>query len=374
MNYRQTIIDSWKFTQENKRLIYWFGFLPSFLSTTIGIGYIAYQFFAFKKSYLFNDTDESFLTDVVNFIWNFLKTHASLSVPLIIIAIIVAILWFLIPTLFKASAIQAIARAKNGQKSGVGTGLKYGMMVFLPLFEFHMLVKTFAPFSIIIEMGFVLRNLGPAIFQMMIPAFVLIFFIAMGLFLLFTYADLYIIIDDEKILTAMRKSVKLVILNWQQTFLITFLMIIIGVRIIIQAIFVFLIPTIIILSGAFLATLALESAVLVVAGIIGVAGIVIAAYLGGIVDIFAYTVWTFTFLELTSQVEISARESARVLPRIGGVERAVAAPVVGVSSVAGEPVAGYGAGDAGGSVAGGVTPAPVPQAPSESDEPAFPAS
>ena len=356
MNYRQTIMDSWKFTQENKRLIYWFGFLPSLLSTTVGIGYIAYQFFAFKKSYLFNDTDESFLTDVVNFIWNFLKTHASLSVPLIIIAIIVAILWFLIPTLFKACAIQAIARAKNGQKSGVGTGLKYGMMVFLPLFEFHMLVKTFAPFSIIIEMGFVLRNLGPAIFQMMIPAFVLIFFIAMGLFLLFTYADLYIIIDDEKILTAMRKSVKLVILNWQQTFLITFLMIIIGVRIIIQAIFVFLIPTIIILSGAFLATLALESAVLVVAGVIGVAGILIAAYLGGIVDIFAYTVWTFTFLELTSQAEISARESARVLPKVTprpavevvALETPVAAapaPVSPAAADSGEPPTGAGVPD-----------------------------
>lgn len=374
MNYRQTIMDSWKFTQENKRLIYWFGFLPSFLSTAVGIGYIAYQFFAFKKSYLFNDTDESFLTDVVNFIWNFLKTHSSLSIPLIIIAIIVTILWFLVPTLFKASAIQAIARAKNGQKSGVGVGLKYGMMVFLPLFEFHMLVKTFAPFSIIIEMGFVLRNLGPAIFQMMIPAFALIFVIAIGLFLLFTYADLYIIVDDEKILTAMRKSVKLVILNWQQTFLITFLMIIIGVRIVIQAILVFLIPAIVILTGAFLATLALESAVLVIAGVVGVVGLIIAAYLGGIVDIFAYTVWTFTFLELTSQVEISARESARVLPHLGGVERAVVVPVAGVSSVAGAPVAGYGAGDAGGSVAGGVTPAPVPQAPSESDEPAFPAS
>ena len=330
MNYRQTIIDSWKFTQENKRLIYWFGFLPSFLTTTVGIGYIAYQFFAFKKSYLFNETDESFLSDVVNFIWNFLKTHASLSVPLAIIAIVIAVLWFLVPTLFKASAIQAIARAKNGQKSGVAVGLKYGMMVFLPLFEFHLLVKTFAPFSIIIEMGFVLRNLGPAIFQMMIPAFVLIFVVSIALFLLFTYSDLFIIIDDEGILPAMKKSAKLVIFNWQQTFLITFLMIIIGVRIIIQAILVFLIPAIVILTGAFLATLALESALLIVAGIVGILALVIAAYLGGVVEIFSYTVWTFTFLELTSQKEVSARESARVLPKVerAPVEAPAGVPVV----------------------------------------------
>jgi hypothetical protein len=232
--------------------------------------------------------------------------------------------------LFKASAIQAIARAKNGQKSGVAVGLKYGMMVFLPLFEFHLLVKTFAPFSIIIEMGFVLRNLGPAIFQMMIPAFVLIFVVSIALFLLFTYSDLFIIIDDEGILPAMKKSAKLVIFNWQQTFLITFLMIIIGVRIIIQAILVFLIPAIVILTGAFLATLALESALLIVAGIVGILALVIAAYLGGVVEIFSYTVWTFTFLELTSQKEVSARESARVLPKVerAPVEAPAGVPVV----------------------------------------------
>jgi hypothetical protein len=44
------------------------------------------------------------------------------------------------------------------------------------------------------------------------------------------------------------------------------------------------------LTGAFLATLALESALLIVAGIVGILALVIAAYLGGVVEIFSYTV------------------------------------------------------------------------------------
>ena len=315
MNYRHIIADSWKFTQDNKKLIYWFGFLPSILTTTVGIGYLGYQFFAFKKSSLFDNADTSFMYDVANFGWDFVNTHATLSIPLVVVGIIVAILWFLIPTLFKASAIQTIARAKNGQKSGVGTGLKYGLMAFLPLFEFHLLVKTFTPMTIFTESGFVLRNLGVDAFKILLPVFIIIFIISLVLMLLFTYADLYIVIDDEGVFASMKKSAKLVILNWQHTVLITILMIIIGVRIVIQAFLIFLVPAVVILVGGYLATLALEMTAIIVAGIVGVAGLVLAAYLGGIVDIFSYTVWTYTFLEMTAQGEVSAREEVETAPK-----------------------------------------------------------
>ena len=271
------------------------------------MGYLAYQFFAFKKSYLFDDSKTSFLSDVTKFGWDFISSHASLTVPLVIFAIIVFILWFFVPTITMAAAMQAIARAKNGQKSGVGTGLKYGIMVFLPLLELHTLVKTFSPMSILTEMGFVLRNLGPAIFKMLLPVFLIIFVLGLIFLLLFTFADLYIIIDDKKVLDSIKKSVKLVILNWQHTVLISILMLIIGIRIIIQAFLVFLIPAIIILLGGYLATLTLGVAVYIVAGVIAVAALALAIYLGGVVDIFSYTVWTFAFLELTSEKEVSAR-------------------------------------------------------------------
>ena len=312
MDYRKIISDSWRYTQENKGLIYWFGFFPSLLTTTVGIGYLTYQFFAFKKSFLFDNAETSFMHDVVNFGWSFLSGHATLTVPLVIVGIIVAILWILIPTLAKASAIQAIARSKNGQKSGVGVGLKYGLMAFLPLFEFHLLVKTFSPMSMVTEMGFVARNLGMGIFNALLPVFLIIMVISFVLVLFFTFVDLYIVIDNEKILTSMKKSAKLVVLNWQQTVLITILMIIIGVRIIIQAVLIFVVPLAVIFTAGYLATIALETTIIIVAGIVGVLGLLLSAYLGGIVDIFSYTVWTYAFLELTSEGEISARDSARV--------------------------------------------------------------
>jgi hypothetical protein len=312
MNYKKLIADSWRFTQENKGLIYWFGFLPSLLSTTIGIGYLGYQFFAFKKSFLFDDSETSFFHDVAEYGWSFVSEHATLTVPLAVVGIILIILWLLVPTLTKAASFQAIARSKNGQKSGVGIGLKYGLMAFLPLFEFHLLVKTFSPMSMVTEASFVMRNLGMGIFYVMAPVFIVIFVISLVLVLLFTYSDLYIVIDGEGVLSSMKKSAKLVILNWQHTILITILMLIIGVRIIIQAFLIFLIPAVALLTAGYVATLALEVTALIIAGSVGVLGLILAAYLGGVVDIFAYTVWTYTFLELTSQGEISARDQAKV--------------------------------------------------------------
>jgi len=48
---------------------------------------------------------------------------------------------------------------------------------------------------------------------------------------------------------------------------------------------------------------------IIIGGIIGAILLVLAAYMNGIVDIFSYTVWTYTFLELTSEEIVSARET-----------------------------------------------------------------
>ncbi len=307
MHYRQIIVESWKYTQSNKKLIIWFGFVSSLLTTTVGVGYLAYQFFAFKNSYLFTKDEHSFLGEVVGFIVDFAKTHLSWTVPMIVLTAIFAVSYFLYPTLAKAGAIQTIARNKNGQKAGVGTGLKYGMMSFLPLLEYHILIKAFAFFSILTEMFFALRNLQPGIFKILLPIFIILIVLGFILTLLFTYADFYIVIDHEPVFTSMKKSAKLVIMNWKHTFLISILMIIIGLRIVIQVIMVFLIPALIVLITGYLATVTLPVTGLIVGGAVGIVTLVLAAYLNGIVDIFSYTVWTYTFLDITQIKEISAR-------------------------------------------------------------------
>lgn len=308
MDYKKIIVDSWIYTQNNKKLILWFGFIPSLLTTTVNIYLIAYQIFAFKKSYIFGDDEGSALEEVVFFMWDFIKTHLNWTVPLIIIAAIFGVLYFLFPTLAKASSLQVIARNRNGQEAGVGTGLKYGIMSFLQLFEYHLLIGTFSFFSLLIEMSFVVRNLGPVIFKLMLPVFFIFIIISFALTLLFTYADFFIVIDGKGVFESMKASGKLVILSWKHTVLITILMLLIGVRVFIQAIMVFAIPALIIVITGYIATITLPVTGLLIGGIVGIVALFFASYLNGVIDIFSYTVWTYTFLALTSEKHVSARE------------------------------------------------------------------
>lgn len=308
MNYKQLISDAWGNTQKEKGLIIWFGFLPSLLTTTFGIFYVGYQIMAFKKSHLFEDADSSFLYDVAFAIWSFINTHMSWTLPLVLVLAFLAAMWFLFPTLAHAGAIQAIARRRNGHESGVGTGLKFGISSYLPLFEYHILIKTFSFISILAEMAFVVRNLPMVIFQILFPIMLFVMIVGLVLTLLFIYADFFIVIDGDGIFKSMQKSARLVFMHWKHTFLIAVLMILIGIRIVVQVIVVFLIPFLVIVVTGYLATVILPSTGIIIGAIVGGIIVIISAYLNGIVDIFSYTVWTYTFLEITSEKEISARE------------------------------------------------------------------
>lgn len=308
MNYRALISEAWKYTQANKKLIVWLGFIPSIFTTTAGILYVLYQFFSIKRSALFDNAAHSFIYDVATFAVKVLKSSGSLMVPIIVTSIIVAIIYLLLPTLCQGAAIQYIARRRNGQNVTIGDGVKYGLLAFLKLFEYHMLVRSFSWAAILSEMTFVLRNTNINIFKFLLPLFVFIFIVGLIMNLLFTYADLFIVVEEEGVMSSLKHSTKMVFLSWQHTFLITVLMLIIGVRIILQIIMVLLVPALIFLTAGYFTSLAIPYLTVTIVSIVGIASLLLAAYLGGIVNIFAYTVWTFTFLDLIEKQEIKARD------------------------------------------------------------------
>ncbi len=309
MSYRTIIQEAWLYTQQHKKLIYWYGFFHSIFTTAAGVMYLGYQFFAFKKSELFDHSEKSFMSDVFEFVFRYFSEHGDQSVPIIITAMVLGLIYLLLPTLTQAAAIQVIARHRNGQEASVADGIKYGLLSYLPLFEYHTVIKTFGVFTILFEAAFVLRNLGLSVFQALLPIFIVFIIVGVIMSLLFTYADLFIIIDGEPVMKSITKSAKIVILHWQKTFLIAALMIIIGIRIIIQILLLILVPALVLFAASYMAIGALAQIGVIIAAIMGVLALFFAAYLAGVVDIFSYAVWTYTFLELTQEKELSAREA-----------------------------------------------------------------
>ncbi len=69
-----------------------------------------------------------------------------------------------------------------------------------------------------------------------------------------------------------------------------------------------MVPFLVILATGYIATVALPVTSLIIGGVLGFVFLILSAYINGVLDIFSYTVWTYTFLEITSEKEHSARE------------------------------------------------------------------
>jgi len=289
-------------------MIFWYGFIPAIVATFVGILYVMYQILAFKSSPLFDDAPRSFLFELATTVLNFVQNNFSISVPLIIVGIVILIVYLLLPVLIDASMIQVIARLRNGQKVSLGEGLRFGVLRFLPLFEFSLLMRTFSFISITAEAAFIIRNLGPNVFQNLVPVFIIVGVVALILHILFTFAEYYIVIDGTGVTSGIVKSCTLVILNVQQTFMLVILMLIIAVRILIQIVLVIIIPAVIITGLAYYASVSLPEYGLIILGVLSVVFILFASYLAAVVHIFSVAVWTNTFLDFTSEELISARE------------------------------------------------------------------
>ena len=309
MNYRQVIKDSWEFTQGNKRLIVWYGFLPALLTTLVGVGYVFYQIIATYRSPAFSETvEKSFLRELFEIAWDFIKANPKMGITLLIVAAVVGLMYLLIPTICQGGLIQIVARIHNRQKVRMWDGLTWGLLVFLPLFEYHLLIKGFGLFAFITEATFIVRNLGMGWFKTLIIPILFFMGVSFILLLLFNYTEYFIAIDNKKVFKGILKSARLVILHWQHTFLLLILMLIITLRIVLNVVLALLIPAIIILPAWYLATVTVVKIAVGVGIVVGILALCFAAYLGGILEVFATSVWVKTFLHLTEHGETSARE------------------------------------------------------------------
>ncbi len=304
MNSRKIIAEAWEFTRDNKRLMWWFSFFPSLLSLIVSIIYVTYQFFAFKRSALFDNAHTSFLVEAATGIITFLNTHSGLWIPAILITVVVGLLYFLLPTICQAGMIRYIARHRTGEQVRLSSALSFGILIFLPLLEYHLLVKSFSYISIFGEAGFVVRNLGVDVMETFLPIFIIVLVFGFFLTLLFTYSDFFIVLEKKSVVESMTASAKLVILSWKHTFIIGILMLIIGMRIIINVVIVLLIPLLLFVLGGYVASVTFAAIGIYLGIFLGFIALFLSAYFSAILNVFANAVWTYTFLHLRGEKDI----------------------------------------------------------------------
>jgi hypothetical protein len=310
MNYKDTIKEAWQFAQSNKKMVTWYALIPSMITTVSGIVFFLYQYFSFKKEIAPNGEERSqafgFLVDF----WEYIKANPDNIWIYIVVAVLLLIIYFFYPTFSVGAIIQLTARKKKGQEVKLINGVTYGLSSFLPLFEYHLILRSFSLTAVFTESAFIIRNLDGSFINFLLPIFILIGVSGLFLTLFFTYVEWFIVIDDEGVFSALQKSAKLVFHSWQHTFLILVLLMVIVLRVILNMILVFVIPVLVFAAVGFFASAAFEGIGFALSGIVALISLYIAGYLGGTLSIFSHAVWTFTFLELTENGQSSARDEA----------------------------------------------------------------
>lgn len=311
VKYRAIIRDAWAVTQEHKRLVWWFGFIPALLTTLISMGYIAYQAGALYTSPLFAHHDPN-----AKELWEImmerglalLKAEPTLSVLLIVILSIVGVAYLMLPVFTQGALIQLLARHRNGHEMSVRQGISFGFRRFLQLFEYHLAIKTFSLVSLFTNALFIVRSLGPEAITIFVWLFMLIGLVGLILTLMFTYSEYYICVDDTGMLKSMIASSGLVVKQWHHTLFMLLLMAIISVRIVFNIIAALVIPALVIAPTIFFASVAMIQLGIAIGIVLGLVALYFTSYFIGVFDVFKTAVWTFTFLELTTSEEFALRE------------------------------------------------------------------
>jgi hypothetical protein len=298
MQYRQIIRDAWAFAQANKGMMNWYALIPSIMSTLVGVLFISYQYFSFKKTLNTAGQEISIAHDFLLQLLNLIRTNSSFFWTSIIIGLFFLFFYLFYPTFSQGAIIQLIAKKKQGQETNLISGITYGLGSFLPMFEYHLVIKTFSLTAVIGESAFILRNLGSEVLYFLLPIFVLIAVIGLFITLFFTFAEWFIALHNDGMFAAMKSSTSLVFQNWQHTILILVLLLIIGIRVIINIVLVFFVPLLVFAAVGLFATAAFQNAILFIAAGVSLVALYIAGYLGGTLTIFTHAVWTIVFLKL----------------------------------------------------------------------------
>lgn len=310
MDHKQNLKDAWQFTQANPKLVNYYGILPSMLVLSFNLGIFSYQFFNLKYSPKLTDSAQSFASRMFDFIFGFFKEYPEFVFPSLVVLGIYILLYFFIPTFCEGALVQLIARKHNKQAVRLSDGLKYGLRSFLKLLKFKLVTNSFKFTSILMEMAVILSYLGRDFFQILGPIFILVLILSLIVAILFTYAESFIIIDDDGIIDSLKKSTGMVVEHWRETMFLFVLMMLVALRVLFNIIVVLGLPFLVSLLFTVIVTytnLLLGQIFILLVSIFSIRFI---SKLAGTLLVFTKTVWTFTFLELDKKEILSARDSA----------------------------------------------------------------
>lgn len=294
MTPREIIAKAWAMTKKEKQLRRW-GFASALLQTMLNVKLLIYQSWFFYL-YVYKGETISFFA-MEELLLEIMPATAAWSLIIFIFALIAIELVF---PHFATGAIIGLA-AKSHTKQEVRGGLVLALYNFLPIFVVHELF-VLGGISTVITLSSLMLRYGPGGDFLLLPLGLLAFFWIFSNILQFfsAFAEEAVVIHKHGPFTAIGKSIKLIISHLGHVVFLLILLFVISLRILINIVMILLIPGVVMGIGLLLTQFLSPTLSYSIGSFVGLALVVVASYFFAYITVFKQTVWTVTYLELSS--------------------------------------------------------------------------
>ncbi len=284
------MIPSWKLIIHDTK-IKKFYFLPWVLSIIFLTFLLVYQFI-YTYVVLFWNKDKA-LNTILEFFHYFFDIKYCIEI--IIICVIFLIAYFLLSPIFEWWLIKYIANKDKNIQLTISETFSLWLYNFLPLFEYNNIFNELKLISILNFYLFTLRFLGIEYLNIISYFYIIIFFFATILNILFIYSKYEMLIESKGIFEALWMSSKITLLNLRKTIKIYFLIFILNLRVVFNFIIFLAFPIIMVIAITLITSQIYKILAIIILSLLFIAFILFLWYLTSVLEIFIKAVWYYAY-------------------------------------------------------------------------------
>lgn len=246
-------------------------------------------------------------------VWIFLQQNTDSPILYAILLLLglglMYALTFIFGVISEGGMISAITKIyDHNAELNISKTISFGIQSFLSLTEYRVLTNVFQISHFIIYIllvRFYLRIYLPqsTILQELTPFLIVLGIIITLATILLNYAEYHLIIHKAQVIDSIKKSATLVLFHFQETLLITLLIVLMTIRSLITMLLIFALPAIAIYIITFTKILLPENIALAVALTFVILLFIWSVMISGTLMVFTNAVWTISFLELEKKKE-----------------------------------------------------------------------
>lgn len=297
MTPREIIAEAWSITTTEPKIRRW-AYASSLLETLLNLKLLLTQVY-FGYVYLYGHGNAGFF-DIELWIFRNLPIWASSFI--LIFFVLLVIIEFFAPHLCLGAIIGLAAKRVKGEP--LKGGLVLGLYNFFAMFTIHeFLILASVPTTITV-ISLIMRYTDRGLWAFSIGGVLILFVVGNIQKFLFAFAEEAAVIEKRGIFEAIGRSFKIIVSHLAKIMFLYLLLIVISLRIVINAVMVILIPAIMLGFGFVLTFFFSETVSIIAACVLGLALTFVASYFLGYILAFKQTVWTLTYMEFMKEKDL----------------------------------------------------------------------